>query len=548
MLFNPVSEILIMAQVFNSKLSATAYDYAKALLVPVTKTTLKQSIEEHPFYPSLYSLSNVFERYGISSEAYKIEDAELHELPVPFIAYVNTKDAGKDFALVTNTDNGLVNYRYNNKPVTVSHSEFIKLWEKIAFIAEPSAKSGEANYTLNKQKEKQQLRKTSLLIAGSFLVFLLLVLQSINISLPGMTITALSMLFIKLAGIASTVLLLFYDIDKTNSFIKNICSAGKQTSCDAVLHSKASKIAGLSWGEIGFFYFASATLFLLFPTIGFDVKTSFLSIAASFAAFYIPFSIYYQWKVVKKWCMLCLWVQAVLVLEIIWAVFSFWVHPVFYPLTFTIVTATAISILLPAIAWFSIKPLLKNAKEKNTYKAAYKRLLYNPDIFQGFLSQQADAAPGYENLGITLGNPDASTTIIKVCNPYCGPCANAHPVLEEILQHNNDVKLKIIFTSTNDENDKGGTVVKHLLAVAEKNDAQTTQQALDDWYLADKKEYDLFAAKYPMNGEVKKQSDKVEAMRKWCNESDVQYTPTIFINGKRLPENYSIQELKYILL
>jgi protein-disulfide isomerase len=368
----------------------------------------------------------------------------------------------------------------------------------------------------------------------------------ISLTPAGMAVTAISILFIKLAGLAATVLLLYYDVDKTNSFIKNICSAGKQTSCDAVLNSKASKLFGFTWGEIGFFYFASSTLFLLFPATDFFARILFLCFATAFAAPYILFSVYYQWKVVKKWCMLCLWVQAVLALEIMWAAFSFPLTSAFSAHTFPAATAVGASILLPVIMWLSLKPLLKNAKERNTYKAAYKRLLYNPDIFESFLAQQQEVAQSYENLGITLGNPDAATTIIKVCNPYCGPCAKAHPELEDVLKHNNDIRLKIIFTATNNEHDRGGIVVKHLLAIAEKNNAEETQQALDDWYMADKKDYNHFAAKYPMNGEVKKQVDKIDAMSKWCKEADILYTSAIFINGKRLPENYSIAELKHI--
>jgi len=137
--------------------------------------------------------------------------------------------------------------------------------------------------------------------------------------------------------------------------------------------------------------------------------------------------------------------------------------------------------------------------------------------------------------------------IIKVCNPYCGPCAKAHPELEEIIKHNNDVQLKIIFTSKNNENDRGAIVVKHLLAIAAEENATKTQESLDDWYLSEQKNYNGFAAKYPMNGELKQQDEKIEAMSKWCDQAEIMFTPTIFVNGHRLPENYNVEELKNIL-
>jgi uncharacterized protein YeaO (DUF488 family) len=92
-----------------------------------------------------------------------------------------------------------------------------------------------------------------------------------------------------------------------------------------------------------------------------------------------------------------------------------------------------------------------------------------------------------------------------------------------------------------------GIVVKHLLAINEKKDDLQTQQALDDWYLADKKDYEVFSAKYPMNGELKNQEAQVEDMKTWCKEAGITHKPTLFINGKALPANYSINELKYVL-
>ncbi len=91
--------------------------------------------------------------------------------------------------------------------------------------------------------------------------------------------------------------------------------------------------------------------------------------------------------------------------------------------------------------------------------------------------------------------------------------------------------------------------VNHLLAIqAQSNDEQVIKHALDDWYLSDKKEYDVFAAKYVMNGELTKQGEKIEAMDNWCKSMNIHVTPTIFINGYQLPDAYNIEDLQYFLL
>jgi uncharacterized membrane protein len=538
-----------MPENFTTNLLNIASCYVTRLKVRLTITSLRQSLNENTYYPSLFSLSNTFDRFNIPHEAFTVEKENLEQLTPPFIAYLKNQPTGKDFILVTAITKNEVSYIAENKKIkTITREKFVSNWEKIVLKAEATNESGEKDYLLNRKKEITHTNKTYALIAASVLIFLSTLYFFIH-SLPVNFITSAAIILaIKIVGLTISVLLLIYEIDKSNAFVKSICTATKQTNCNAVLQSKASKIFGMSWSEAGFFYFAATFLFLLFPSISFANKIAALSIANCLAAPYTLFSVYYQWKVVKQWCPLCLMVQAVLLLEIIWSITNFWLRLLiaFLPIAYCLLPI-AYCLSLPIVLWYIIKPLLLKAKDEPVYKAAYKRLLYNPETFNHLLQQQATAPNGYQNIGITIGNPDAVNTIIKVCNPYCGPCAKAHAVIDEILHNNKNVKLKLIFTASNDANDKRGIAVKHLLAInAKQNDLQT-QQALDDWYLADKKDYSVFAAKYPMNGELKQQNGHIDKMKEWCREAGITHTPTLFINGKQLPETYSINELKYIL-
>ncbi|HVK98138.1 MAG TPA: thioredoxin domain-containing protein [Flavisolibacter sp.] len=156
--------------------------------------------------------------------------------------------------------------------------------------------------------------------------------------------------------------------------------------------------------------------------------------------------------------------------------------------------------------------------------------IYNKEILQALLQKQKRITAPAEDLGITLGNPAAKHIIIKVCNPYCGPCAKAHSIIDKILEENEDVKVQIIFTATNDEKDIKAVPVKHLMALYEKNNPELIKQALDDWYNANTKDYDAFALKYSLNGELKLQGEKLELMDKWCKGTGISVTPTMFID------------------
>jgi ABC-type bacteriocin/lantibiotic exporter with double-glycine peptidase domain len=60
-------------------------------------------------------------------------------------------------------------------------------------------------------------------------------------------------------------------------------------------------------------------------------------------------------------------------------------------------------------------------------------------------------------------------------------------------------------------------------------------------------DYDVFAAKYPMNGELAQQKTMIKAMQDWAEREQITHTPTIFINGYELPSAYEVEDLKYVL-
>src|SRR5215469_9953085 len=102
-----------MAQTFNSSLKKVAFAYARLLNVPVTKSSLQSAIEENPYYPSLLSLSDTFDRYNIPNAAYNVPAGEIDQLQAPFIAYMEMPGVGSDFALVTRIGGDTVDLIYD---------------------------------------------------------------------------------------------------------------------------------------------------------------------------------------------------------------------------------------------------------------------------------------------------------------------------------------------------------------------------------------------------------------------------------------------------
>jgi uncharacterized membrane protein len=454
---------------FDTQLPSLAEAYLKFTKAKVTSSTLQKDIKEHPNYPSLLALTETFDRYKIKNVAYKLEaeDLEAFTSDHPLIAFVRMPKKSSDFILINRITMDSVHFLNGTKDETVSKHAFLSRYKEVIWFAEADDNSSEENYEDNKKREKKAYYVQTLWKIGVIFLLTLVVLGSFPSS---NSFGFISIFMLKLVGITAAILLISYELNKNNAFVKNICSAGRNTNCDAVLTSSGSKILGISWTELGFIYFASTTLGLLLPNLSYDQKTTWLATANLIVVPYIIYSIYYQAKVVKQWCVLCLTVQIVLAGEFIWSLLFFYQNPVNYLLELKVLLSIIFSILTPTVIWMGLKEVLIKSNDHDLFMNAYKRLQYNPEIFEKLLKQQPVIPEGWQSLGIDIGNSNAQNTIIKICNPYCTPCDDAHPILEDIINNNENVKLKIIYITRNNEMDKGMRITKHLLSIANDGD------------------------------------------------------------------------------
>jgi uncharacterized membrane protein len=534
---------------YESNVKATIA-FLKLLKIKVNNATVDETLQSHPDWPSLLCISDSLNKWHIPNAAGKIDKNDIDQLPIPFIAHTFEREF--PLAIVTIVENGFVSYttgKANSRKgsKTVSKDDFLKIWDGVYLIAEPAKESGEKDFAANKKSQFIKQLIPAVLLAA--IVFFLAYTLYQSVKAQPIYELAVSLQFgLLLTGVFVTTLLLWYETDKNNAALKKVCTGIAKGNCDAILSSNQSKLfSWLSWSEVGFFYFTGSLMNLVFAGNNLPGAIVLLSWLSMLVLPYTVFSIYYQWRVAKQWCLLCLAVQFILVLGAVHIL-------IFYPLQvptdlpFTFYTLFALLFILPAITWYVVKPGLLSLQKAKTEKKEYLRLKFNTEIFDTLLKKQKQITHTADGLGILLGNPAAEHELIKVCNPYCGPCSKAHPEIEKIIEENKNVKARIIFTATNDDNDQAAIPVKHLLAVANSNNEAITKQALGDWYMASKKDYEVFAAKYPMNGELKQQDEKVERMSEWCKAMDVQATPTIFIKGYQMPDAYSIGDLQYFLL
>src|SRR5690606_11125447 len=114
----------------------------------------------------------------------------------------------------------------------------------------------------------------------------------------------------------------------------------------------------------------------------------------------------------------------------------------------TLITVGCISLIIAN----RLISLSKTNRELSRSNILLNRLKYNYDFFVAALSKQKSVNQTTDGLGIMLGNPGPKYKIIKVCNPYCGPCAKAHPIIGMLLTKS-EGSIQIIFTASNDKGD-----------------------------------------------------------------------------------------------
>jgi uncharacterized membrane protein/thiol-disulfide isomerase/thioredoxin len=342
-------------------------------------------------------------------------------------------------------------------------------------------------------------------------------------------------------------LLLIQSIDENNPLVQRLCQAGgKKSDCAAILSSKAAKVtAWLSWSEVGFFYFAGTWLLVLFggqsPLVW---KTLWVLNVISLP--YTFYSIYYQARVAKQWCVLCCTIQALLWLEFLPLLSANLLLSFNLAIDAKSIANVLVCMLSPVLIWAVLKPLLLKVQQLEPLRQQLRKFKYNTELFNKMLQDQPKYVQPEGSWSVVLGNAEAGNCITMVSNPYCPPCAKTHKLLDELLAESDNVQARIVFTANNTDEDIKTPVSRHMMALNELADKAIIKKAMHDWYEEKQKNYEAWAKLYPV--ELNEANFyKLDKQRDWCDMAEIKGTPTLLLNGHILPDLYRLPDLKYML-
>lgn len=508
--------------------------------VKVTAKSVKEQLYLHPDFPSMLAFSDVLREWNIPTVAARVFREQLVEIPLPAIAYLEIK--GGYFAPIRKVSSQEIEWLdtqkgWQKEPL----EEFYRKWNHVVLLLEPHENSQEPNYT-EKRKEAFLANARKPFVLGGLLVCLLLFGAMYVSSFSQMNWPYLALIATKLVGVVVSVLLLLSTMGADNALLRSICGFDSRTDCNNVLSSKAAKLWGwLGWVDIGFVYFAGGLVYLLNPTLALPSRegTDYLFPLWGVGGLALPYtiwSVWYQWRVAKTWCTLCLMVQA-----LIWVEFYLTPAPLLsregLVMESMVIACLIFSFLLPTVLLVFIKKPLQDAAQVWPLKRELQKAKFNPEYVESLFAKQPQMPPIFEDMRVVkMGNPEAEHTLTVVTNPMCGPCIKLHPEIEALIENTDMVNCQFVFL--------GSLNAQPLVQTIMSLPNERAVEGMHRWYTGKYRDVETWSKDVNADASNAETNRQIQLHRQWCGLAEIQATPTLYLNGRQMPLTYHLSDVE----
>lgn len=525
---------------------SAVFQYLKKLAIPIDEGEFEYQFSTHPDYPSLLAVSDTLRFFKVNNMAFKINPEQIQELPNNFIALLKNEKNGEQFSFVQKTTTAV---QINNKNEKLEN--FTKSFQNIVLLAEKEEDFEET-------KSKKYFSRYALLVISAVVLFFTVSNYYLPIEDDLGNISLI--LITNLIGLYFSVETFRQILGFKEGFASKFCTISNETNCENVLTSKKWKLfEKINLSDISIVFFFSQ-IALLIIVILLNQFSNFLFFSSFLLLPVIPISflsIYYQWKVEKKWCPLCLAIMGVLYIEILLVYGNLFFHNRLATegtlSSERLLSNKGVGLYLLFISiflffmhfWVSIKHMFFKNKKLKELSAKNLRFKKNYKLFKSQLLQNKKVEFEINEYSIFLGNTEADTTIQIITSPFCRHCKKAHEILHSIYsQYYKNVKIHIIFNVS--RNDMSLNLYKKLHTVyIEKGEVAFENEMR---LLFENKIYiQNFMKDYVSSKHEKGIDEILQIQNEFCDKHDFNFTPNIFINGHQYPELYDSQELEFFI-
>ncbi|MCG8332199.1 MAG: thioredoxin domain-containing protein, partial [Chitinophagales bacterium] len=412
-------------------MDAQSFDILRQLLLlndfQVDKEELQLQLLSHPSFPSLYSLAEVLQHFGIDHVAVSLPTTTntLEQLPDSFIANIKIND--KDQLVLVTQHKKHIKLSYSSSKTTkLTIDQFLNSWTGVLLAIEKN----------KPESSNKRLSYEHSIIA--ILYFLVIALIGGTVWMQASVYTGLYFSS-SIIGLLFSIIIIKHELGWQSPNVSKFCQISGGTNCSAVIRSKGAKLFGwIKLSDLSLIFFSALSLSWI---VAFIAKIPFWHIAVFTTIASIPiliYSLYYQYRVARKWCPLCLTIAGVLILQL--ALVSTQLQLFTFPEKGIEGWGLLLAIILiNVIGWNFLKPLLVKQQQLQKLRIEQHTFKRNFQVFNA-LYQQTSILPENTNIegDIILGNPHAPLKLLLVTNPACYYCKEAHQDIEQLLEKNKD--------------------------------------------------------------------------------------------------------------
>ena len=514
-----------------------AYDFLKRCKIKISKNYLQERLQSHPEYPSLKSLTDLLDEFGIENIVLHIKEKERwKELDFPFLTYVISENGGGDFEIIK-----------NNNSVS-SESEFLSRWSGIVLLIDNKQKILHTEHNVQFKKERSFKRLLWSILIILFGLFLLNQLLQFEL---GLFIHFL----LSLGGLAVSCAIVALGMGLKSNISELFCKVEK-LGCNKVLNSKLGRFGdSVGLGDVSAIFFSSWLLYLPF-SFQFEnyQNLKLFSIIYTFASLFTIISLVYQWQL-KSWCKLCLMIISILWIQSLNIAFhlpkplTFSNYFIQIPLRAYLIFGMSFCL---AFFWLVVKPLVLLKQAQLYDKIRIRKWRQDPNWFSVLLPLHKRIDDTVWAKEIFYGNPNGVLQIIVVSDPYCHYCSQAHHELNKILNdHPNDIGVRIRFTfksldSTNKIYQAAFAIINAYEELVWKTSTHDSNDLMKnivaDWF--EHQNLLSFNEKFNTSFNEHQQIDALlKNSKKWADSIEITQTPSFFINGYEMPNPHTFKDL-----
>jgi hypothetical protein len=505
--------------------------------VKINLNSVSDWLKAHPDYPSLKCVCDYFEEINVRYWPLRIDENDFFSITHPFIAHLNIGQG--QLVVVHKADRNSVYYSDSLKgEKNIKTDNFLAKWSKTVIFIDPDSNSGESGY---QSRHAQEIVNRAIVpfFISLFCFTLIYGITANSLSIGNENLLSFLILFAaNLTGLFFSILLFIHEIDFRAGFVDKLCHISTHTDCDAVTKSKLSKVyANISWADVGVTYFLSSLILMCLLPV--SSAFSILSLLSFFSLPYPVISILYQWLKIRKWCPLCISVQATLLAEFAILTVSFSLKGLTAHMVFK--TLLLMSLVIGIV--LLLKLLYLSEKEKNYTRLELERLKRNPKVFRGQIRIEEQLVFSGETNPLLFGNTDSKVSVTVFLSFHCSACSKKFEEIRKLLKSNDKVNVQLIFSPAKD--DGGQNLTKLILQNYKAGKKEIVLSILEKWYESDVKSRQKLIAGIEDKTEEEELNGFLSSNEKLFRENNIDRVPSIYLNGFSFPDVYNLSDIKY---